>query len=597
MLRTIPYYAILYIVRDMIQMRIRTSKSKNATHYAIIYDITTKENKRTTKIYENLGTLDTIKQRSGDIDPEEWMKNYVEKLNTQVKNDSLPLIIKRRPNKLIAKNKQQTYNGGYLFLQNIYYNLGLDKICEKIDDKYQYKYDLNNILSNLIYSRIIYPASKHKTLRLAKNFIEQPTFEYQQMLRALQVINKENDYIQSQLYKNTKEKYERNNTILYYDCTNFYFEITEEDDLRKYGKGKDKRSKPLVGLGLFLDGDGLPLAHSVFPGNRNEQITLKPLEQKIINDFDTSKFIVCTDAGLASKTNRLFNNTNNRRFITTQSIKSLKGFLKEWSLDLTKDWKLPGSDKTYDISKLRHEKKLIDFYYDKVFYKERWINEDGLEQKLIVTFSTKYQEYNKKIRNKQIIRAEEIIENRPKSVNKKNENDPKRFIKVTSTTEHGEAATENYYNIDKEVIDKEEQYDGFYAVCTNLDDPPEEIIKINKQRWKIEDTFRVMKSDFDSGTIYLSREDRISAHFMTCFIALLVFRYLEKEIPEDFTSEKIIETLRGFNFKEEDNLGYTPIYERTELTDILHKSFNFRTDYEIITNNKMKKIINQTKKT
>lgn len=576
-------------------MRINKTKSKNMEHYSIIQDIT-KNGKRTTKVYENIGNYDKLKLRAGDEDPIVWLNNYVKELNEKAKVNQLPIIIKKYENRQIEKNKQFLFNGGYLFLQQIYYALGLNKICEKIEKKYQFKYDLNLILSNLIYGRIIYPASKLRTKQLCKNFLEQPNFEYNHILRSLEVISKESDFIQSQLYTNSDKYIKRNNKILYYDCTNFFFEIEEEDDLRKYGKSKENRPNPIVQMGLFMDGDGIPLSFDITPGNTNEQITLKPLEKKIIDEFNISNLVVCTDAGLASIANRKFNNTNTRKFITTQSIKKLKEHLKEEALGLTKGWKLTGSDKTYDISKLRTDEDLMEQFKDKTFYKERWINENGLEQRLIITYSVKYQEYQRHIRNNQIERAKKLIEKNPQKIGKAKQNDPKRFIVITNTTSNGEVAEEKYYEINQSVIDEEAKYDGLYAVCTNLEDSVEEIIKVNHRRWEIEESFRIMKSEFESRPVHLSREDRIKAHFVTCFLALVIFRFLEKKVDEKYTAPELIDTLRHLNFYKEKNAGFSPAYTRTDTTDLLHEKFGFRTDYEIITEKSFEKIFNQTKK-
>ena len=576
-------------------MRIKTTKTKNTIQYTIIKDIN-KNGKRTTCVYENLGTIDKIKIRAKNKDPFEWLKEYVKELNAKNKEEKLPVIIQKNPNRLIEKNVNLSFNIGYLFLQKIYYDLKINNICKNITDRHQFKYDLNSILSNLLYSRIIYPSSKLKTLESTKKYLEQPNFQYNDILRALEVIAEEFDFIQSELYKNSSKYLKRNNKVLYYDCTNFFFEIEEEDDFRKYGKSKENRPNPIVQMGLFMDGDGIPIALDITPGNTNEQVTLKPLEEKIIKDFNTSKFIVCTDAGLASTANRKFNNTNDRRFITTQSIKQLKSFLKEWALDLTSEWKLYGSNKTYNISKLREDDELIKRYYDKTFYKERWINENGLEQRLIVTYSPKYQEYQKKIRNNQINRALKLIELNPSKLGKTKQNDPKRFITTISTTTTGEVAEENHYELNQEIINNEAQYDGLYAVCTNLEDNVEDIIKINHNRWEIEESFRIMKSEFKSRPVFLSREDRIKAHFITCFLALVIFRYLEKKLDNKYTVQEIIETLRDMNLKTENNHTYSPIYTRTDLTDELHDKFQFRTDYEILEYKNIKKIFNFTKK-
>ncbi len=576
-------------------MRIKKTKSKNKEHYSIIQDIKI-HGKRTTKIYENIGNYEKLKLRAGDKDPFTWLNEYVDKLNKEYKNKEIPVIIKKYENRLIELDKINSYNIGYLFLQKIYYNLKLNYICEEITNKYQFKFDFNSILSTLVYSRIIYPSSKLKTLELSKRFIEQPNFEYQHIGRALEIIAKEMDFIQSEVYKNSEKYTKRNNKILYYDCTNFFFEIEEENGLKQYGKSKENRPNPIVQMGLFMDGDGLPLAFDITPGNTNEQTTLKPLEEKIIKVFETSKFVVCTDAGLASIANRKFNNISSRNFITTQSIKKLKDHLKDWCLDLTKGWKLFGSDKKYNISKLREDEKLIEAYKDKTFYKERWINENGLEQRLIVTYSVKYQEYQKNIREKQLDRAKKLIETNPQKIGKAKQNDFKRFIETTATTTQGEVAEENHYNINEEKIIEESKYDGLYAVCTNLEDDVNSIIKTNHNRWEIEESFRIMKSEFKSRPVYLSRDDRIKAHFVTCFLALLVFRYLEKKLDNEYTAYEIIDTLKEMNLKLENDGYYSPIYTRTNLIDKLHEKFNFRTDYEILSEKYLKKIFSSTKK-
>ena len=576
-------------------MRVNKTKSKNQVHFSIIKDVTI-NGKRTTRVYENIGNMDKLKQRAGDMDPLEWLDNYVKELNLKNKEEKLPVIITKDPTRLIDKNCRCSFNVGYLFLECIYYKLGLNKIANKIQDKYKFQFDLNDILSKLIFSRILYPASKLKTLELSKKFIEQPNFEYQHIERALPIISKEMDFIQSELYKNTQKYCKRNNKILYYDCTNYYFEIEEEDDFRKYGKSKENRPNPLVQMGLFMDGDAIPLAFNITPGNTNEQETLQPLELKILEDFNLAKFVVCTDAGLASNENRKFNNIDGRCFITTQSLKKMKKHLKEWSVDLTKGWKLPGSDKVYDISKLRENDELMKKFYDDTFYKERWINENGIEQRLIVTYSVKYQEYQRKIREGQIQRALKLIETNPKKIGKTKQNDPKRFIITINTTKDGEVAEEKHFEIDQDIINQEAMYDGLYAVCTNLEDPVEEIVKVNHSRWEIEESFRIMKSEFKSRPVFHRKEDMIKAHFTTCFLALIVYRYLEKELDEKYTVTEIIDTLKEMNMKLENKDSYIPNYTRTDLTDDLHDKFGFRTDYEVIDIKKFKKIFTQIKK-
>jgi transposase len=257
--------------------------------------------------------------------------------------------------------------------------------------------------------------------------------------------------------------------------------------------------------------------------------------------------VVCTDAGLSSTDNRKFNNLGKRAFITTQSVKKLKKHLKAWAL-ATDGWHLDGISGTFDISKIEQSEESKDKYRDCTFYKERWIKEDGLEQKLIVTYSLKYKEYQRYIRNRQIERATKLLETKPSNLKKHHQNDYKRFITKTSVTKDGEIAAREIYSINSDVITNEETYDGFYAVCTNLEDGAPAIIKINHNRWKIEECFRLLKTDFRARPVYLSRADRIKAHFTTCFLSLIIYKYLEKRLKKEFTSSEIIGQLRDMNF-------------------------------------------------
>lgn len=375
----------------------------------------------------------------------------------------------------------------------------------------------------------------------------------------------------------------------------YFFEIEQEDGLKQYGPSKEHRPTPIVQMGLFMDGDGIPLAFNINKGNTNEQITLKPLEKQILKDFKLSKFIVCTDAGLSSTDNRKFNNVGERAFVTTQSIKKLKKHLKQWALD-TSGWAHSSSDVPFDISTLDKDENLYEKYKNETFFKERWIKEDGLEQKLIVTYSLKYRDYQQQIRRKQLERAVKLIGNKPKDIDKKRQNDYKRFVSTTKITQDGEIADKSIYSLDDELIAKEAMYDGFYAICTNLDDEPSTIVKINHRRWEIEESFRIMKSEFKTRPVYLRNDDRIEAHFTTCFLALTLYRYLEKKVEEKFTCNTIISQLKKMNFYSVPSEGFIPSYTRTGFTDALHEAFGFRTDYQIVSNKQMKKIFRDTKK-
>ena len=573
-------------------MRLQIVKSKNAQSLYVVKSVYHNK-KRTNKVVEKLGTYDYLKSVLNE-DPITWAKKYVEELNKKEKEGTRDILVKYSPTKIIEKNLQTSFNVGYLFLEKIYYDLGLNNICSEISNKYKFNYDLDNILSRLIYSRIIYPSSKLATFELSKKYIEQPNFELHDIYRALEVIAKETDFIQAELYKNSLKVSKRNTNILYYDCTNYFFEIEQESGLRQYGPSKEHRPNPITQMGLFMDGDGIPLAFSITAGNTNEQTTLTPLEEKILEDFKLSKFIVCTDAGLASNANRKFNDKDTRAFITTQSIKKLKKHLKDWTLN-PNGWHLSGDKKEYNINDIEKDEKSTELYKDRIFFKERWIKENGLEQKLIVTYSLKYRNYQRQIRNSQIERAKVAIANKSFKLDKCNQNDFKRFIKKTNITTDGEVAEKKVLSLNTDTIQKEEIFDGFYGVCTNLDDEPEDIIKVNQRRWEIEESFRIMKSEFKARPVYLSRDDRITAHFTTCFLSLVILRFLEKRLDEKYSSSKIIDCLREMNFTESIGNGYIPTYTRTDLTDNLHEIFNFRTDYQITTKSNLKKIFKKIK--
>ena len=569
-------------------MKVSVSKSKNTTIYYLSKSVRI-DGRVTTKTIEKIGSYDEIKKICGDMEPLEWAKQYAAKRSAEEKASRKDIILKYSSSSRIEKGLRRSVNVGYLFLKDIYYDLGIDDICSHISEKYKFEFDLNDILSMLVFSRVIYPGSKRSSLELSQKFLEKPGCDLHQVYRALGILAKENDYFQSQLYKNSMKVMDRRKEILYYDCTNYYFEIEDEDDFRKYGHSKESRPNPVVQMGLFMDADGIPLTFSIFSGNENEQPSMRPLEKKILSDFDVKKFIVCTDAGLSSTSNRIINNTANRRFVTTQSIKKLKGFLKDFCLS-DEGWHLSGIQESFKLSELdEHD------YYDRTFYKDRWINEDGLEQHLVVTFSFKYRDYQRKLRGRQLERAVKLAAD-PSSLKKSRPNDPKRFVRQEHCTSEGELADRTVTSIDENAISEEEKYDGFYAVCTNLEDDVTTIISINQRRWQIEECFRIMKSEFRARPVYLSRKDRITAHFITCFTALILYRILEKKLGNTATCEEIIQTLKEMNMLIIPGEGYIPEYTRTDLTDHLHDVFGFRTDYEIISQRNMKKILTATRK-
>ena len=574
-------------------MRIMKGKSKDPT-YHVIQDVR-RNGKRSTEIIENLGHASEIREKYQVDDADAWANAYVEKLRMEQTAAGHKVLVPFSTDHLVEKGKQLSFNIGYLFLQRIYYRLGLPSICRKIQKTSAAEYDLDSILSRLLYGRILFPSSKLSCFEQSKTLMEQPSFDLHQIYRALSVLSDHSDMIQAELYKRSKKVIKRSTGVLFYDCTNYFFELEQESGLKQYGPSKEHRPNPIVQMGLFMDKSGIPLAFCINPGNQNEQASLKPLELQIMRDFELSKFVVCTDAGLSSDANRRFNNFGERSFITTQSIKKLKKELKEWCLDPT-GWELEGSRKKHDISKLEDTPE----NRKRIFYKQRLIEgydeerDIAFDQTLIVTYSLKYGIYQRTIRERQIERALKYLKT-PGAADKRSQTDAKRFIKRTAVTDDGEIAEKAAYELDTEAIAEEAKYDGFYAVCTNLDDDPADIARINHDRWEIEESFRIMKSEFEARPVYLQRDDRIRAHFLTCFISLMIYRILERQLGEKYTCEEIVSTLRSMDMRQLEDHGFIPNYKRTDLTDALHENAGFRTDYELTTPKSMAGIIRRSK--
>lgn len=550
--------------------------------------------KTATKIHRKLGKLnDLLQQFSGDYDAMmTWARSEAEKDTMEYNAKTGNVSVSLSKSAYIPRNEERCFPVGYLFLQKLCTELKIDSICRKISKRHKYTYDFSAILTDQIFSRILTPSSKLGSYSYCQTLLEPPKYELQNLYHALSVIAEESDFIQDELYFNSNFVHPRNKKVLYYDCTNYYFEIEQDDDFRKYGKSKENRPNPIVTMGLFMDADGIPLAFDVFPGNQNEQATLKPLETKIIRDFACSEFIFCSDAGLGSKANRRFNSFGNRSYVISQSLKKMRREDRQIALN-PKQFRRLGSDKFIDISTLDESDPDI---YETIFYKEVPVVNGDMDEIVIVTYSPKYKAYQKRIRGQQIARAVKMIEQPGRKRRGKNQNDPARFIKSTAITEDGEVAGRNIYDLDSDRISEEEMYDGFYAVITNLEGDVGEILKINRQRWEIEENFRIMKTDFQARPVYVRRDERIKAHFLICYISLLVYWLLEKKLGNAYTCNEILGTLRSMQVtllsKES---GYIPSYKRTDMTDDLHKVFGFHTDYEFISKSTMRSIIKSTK--
>lgn len=572
-------------------MRVTTSKSKNAESFYISKGFINDKGVSTSVIVRKLGTLKDLLPEHGPTrdDVMAWAKEEarLETLKYKQEQENKSIQITFHADRQLDYDKQTFFRGGYLFAQSIYYQLQIHKICRKLKTKYKFQYDINAILSDLIYTRILEPSSKRSSFKAASEFLEKPSYELHDVYRALDVLGTECDLIQSEVYKNSHFLGSRNDKVLYYDCSNYYFEIEQEDGSKKYGKSKEHRPNPIIQMGLFMDGDGIPLAFSLFPGNSNEQISLKPLEKKVLGEFGCQKFIYCSDAGLGSEDIRAYNHMGERAYIVTQSIKKLKKEEKEWALD-AKGFKRVSDDTPVDITHLPEDDKGL-------YYKDEPYTTKKLHQRLIITYSPKYALYQKTLRDKQVERAQKMLDSGNTKKNRKNPNDPARFIGTIAATKEGEAADIQHY-LDENKITEESQYDGLYAVCTDLlDDEVGDILKVSEGRWQIEECFRIMKTDFSARPVYLQDENRIKAHFLICFLALTIYRFLEKKLDSRYTCEELLDTLKTMNFAEVQEQGFIPLYKREPITDALHKACGFRTDYQFITKSKMKTIQKQSK--
>ncbi len=572
-------------------MRVITSKSKNAESFYISKGYVNDKGVSTSVIVRKLGTLKELLPEHGPTrdDVMAWAKEEarLETLKYKQEQEEKQIKLTFHADRQLDYGRQTFYRGGYLFLQSVYYQMQMNKICRKLKQKYMFKYDINAILSDLIYARILEPCSKRSSYKVASEFLESPSYELHDVYRALDVLGAECDMIQAEVYKNSHFLGQRNDKVLYYDCSNYYFETEQEDGSKKYGKSKEHRPNPIIQMGLFMDGDGIPLAFSLFPGNANEQTSLKPWRRKSLSSSECRKFIYCSDAGLGSEAIREYNHMGERAYIVTQSIKKLKKEEKEWALS-PQGFKRVCDDKPVDLTKLPEDDKGL-------YYKDEPYTTKKLHQRLIITYSPKYALYQKSIRDKQVKRAEKMLETGNAKKNRKNPNDPARFIGKMAVTEDGEAADIKQY-LDEDKIAEEAQYDGLYAVCTDLlDDEVSDILKVSEARWQIEECFRIMKTDFSARPVYLQDENRIKAHFLICFLALIIYRYLEKKLDLRYTCEELLDTLKGMNFAEIQEQGFIPLYKRETITDALHEVCGFRTDYQFITKSKMRTIQKKSK--
>ena len=516
----------------------------------LYYAVSIRKGKKTTsKNVRRIGRLSELKKEY--TDPIAHFRAEAKRLTDEGRSESSFEI---PANLMLDPMKKRRVMLGYIFPQSVYYSLGLDMVMRGIRNESKATYDFNRIMRDLIIGRVLSPLSKSSTYEKAFSFPEPPDYDLQHVYRSLSLMAKNFDLIEEKAFKGMKKYADVDTSVTYYDCTNFYFEIEEEDGFRTYGKSKENRPNPIVQMGLFLDRNGLPISMCINPGRTNEQKTMIPLEKLMTERFGIEKFVVCADCGLSGKRNLRFNSTENHGFVVTKSLKKVSEDVRARLMG-DGGWKRFGdaSGRLYSLKEIREDANLRDviFYHDERFA----MGSDGFEERIVTTYCGRLREYQRSVRERQLQRAMELV--RQGKIRKGvNQNDVRRFIVVDSVTENGEVAEKKVFSIDRERFEEESEYDGFYAVTTDLDDDPGEIIRINRGRWEIEESFRIMKSDFDGRPVFVSREDRIRAHFLTCYLAFMIFRIIEQKLNKGdvrYTDPEILRTLRDYEAIDAEN--------------------------------------------
>lgn len=562
--------------------------------------------KVSSRTVKKLGRIDEL-MKQFNMSREEvlaWADREIEKLEQLEKENPQKSVTITIPVTEAAQGKRPLKQTGYLFLQKVCYELGIDKICAEIAKSRQIHFDFPQIVLTMIYNRVLFPSSKRKCRLDSRFMVDPPVIAEQDTYRSLDILAENMTEILSSLYNNSNRVVKRNTEILYYDCTNFFMEIEHaRGELSQYGVSKENRPNPIVQMGLFLDNDGIPFDMNINPGNQNETLSInKKTVSRIHRDFDVDHFIYCADAGLGSSAIRkaIQGVLKKNDFIITHSIKKMPEYLREWALDQSDQtwwfYRKPDSQGVMRTYKILF--KDIDQSSENGirYYRSRWAQtSDGREERYIVTYSPKYHNFQRQKRNEQIQRAHKKLEGQGIKKHKR-ANDGTRFIKETFITKEGEAAKKVVRETDYEKVAYEEQFDGFYCVATTLEWDEPRILSICAKRWKIEDCFRVMKTNFDARPVYLHRDDRIRAHFLICYMALMVFRILEKKLNRSCTSEELLKALRTMNYYDQFGQGYSYAYEPTELTGQLAQISGLELNKTFLTPARMKKVIRDSKK-
>ena len=589
--------------------------------------------KTTTKNIKRLGKHSELLLITDD--PLEYAKNEVKKMNEEYRSGRSEFVVtmdfnERIPSSDSPCSNSTSLNIGYLYLKDIYAKLNLSDFFKSVSSDRKITYDCNKICQFLTYARILDPASKYGTYDKLDTYYEKPQVEYQHMIRFLDILDRNSDKYLKHLFDNSENIVKRDTSVMYYDCTNYFFETEKPDEeivdevtgeiilgLRQFGISKENKPSPIVEMGLIMDSRGIPISMCVHPGNTNEQLTAVPLEKEVIKMTGNKKFIYCADAGLGSYNIRKFNDMGGRAYIVTQSVKKLGQEIKDIVFN-DSNYRLLSNDDAITLKEMRTFNKkdannlslYNDFAYkvipantamDTGLYEEK-VYKNGrtkkvkakgtLHQYIIVTFSRKMMEYQRTIRERQLERAKKLLRLKDPEKIKKGPNDIRRFLKNTSSD------TANYV-LDMDKIHEEEKYDGFYAVATNLDDSAKDILAVAQNRYKIEDCFRIMKTNFDARPVFLRKPERIRAHFLICYTALLIYRLMECKLDDNLThvtTSNLIKTLRNMNVVNMDDMYYKSIYSGSQALDALERCFELQLNRKYYRPSDLNKIVKKFSK-
>lgn len=589
--------------------------------------------KTTTKNIKRLGKHSELLLITDN--PLEYAKNEVKKMNEEYRSGRSEFIVTMDFNERIPStdspcSNSTSLNIGYLYLKDIYAKLNLSDFFKSVSSDRKITYDCNKICQFLTYARTLDPASKYGTYDKLDTYYEKPQVEYQHMIRFLDILDRNSDKYLKHLFDNSENIVKRDTSVMYYDCTNYFFETEKPDEeivdevtgeiilgLRQFGISKENKTSPIVEMGLIMDSRGIPISMCIHPGNTNEQLTAVPLEKEVIKMTGNKKFIYCADAGLGSYNIRKFNDMGGRAYIVTQSVKKLGQEIKDIVFN-DSNYRLLSNDDAITLKEMRTFNKkdannlslYNDFAYkvipantamDTGLYEEK-VYKNGrtkkvkakgtLHQYIIVTFSRKMMEYQRTIRERQLERAKKLLRLKDPEKIKKGPNDIRRFLKNTSSD------TANYV-LDMDKIHEEEKYDGFYAVATNLDDSAKDILAVAQNRYKIEDCFRIMKTNFDARPVFLRKPERIRAHFLICYTALLIYRLMECKLDDNLThvtTSNLIKTLRNMNIVNMDDMYYKSIYSGSQALDALERCFELQLNRKYYRPSDLNKIVKKFSK-